>query len=488
MPITYDAPIGSEALSISALSDGEFELDGFAFGGENDSVIVQPGGFDPGTADWRVQDQDSPNGDGVVFGRDWLSGQTWGFTFLTNEYTAGDALNSLEAMAALWKGNASRSTPGAVSILRYGIGGRTRRVYGRPRRWSLAVTPDLWGGVAPVVADFQCEGALHYDDDLRTIDVGVVVGDGASSDVTTIRTNLCGNPNFETDTSWWTNSGATGTRDASAPIDGAASLKVTGGAAGAIINVSTPVVAGETYTLSADYKTVGTLTGSPNLALVMPGSLVTRFYLPKTQTTAGRFSVTATVIGSGNAQTALVSGDAADVIFFDNVLLERSATAGTYFDGSSLGGVWAGTPNASTSTQTTHSGGMSEPLSEPLSTIGGGARSGVIDVVGGTAPAPFIATIHGPMTNPWIAGPGWRFDFLTTLAYDQTLTVDTRPWAKTVLRNDGASLAGTLTRASTALSDARLLPGGGAWLTFGGIDGTGTATCSVSWRPTYRSL
>ena len=108
--------------------------------------------------------------------------------------------------------------------------------------------------------------------------------------------------------------------------------------------------------------------------------------------------------------------------------------------------------------------------------------------MGGTAPAPFVEVIHGPITNPWIAGPGWRFDFLTTLAYDQTLTVDTRPWAQTVLRNDGASLAGTLTRASTALSDARLLPGGGAWLTFGGIDGTGTATCSVSWRPTYRSL
>jgi hypothetical protein len=296
------------------LDDGGFELDGFLFGGENDSVVIQPGGFDPGTTDWRVQDQDSPSGDGVVFGRDLLAGQTWGFTFLTNEYTAADALNSLEAMAGLWLNNASRSVPGAVSVLRYNIGGRVRRVYGRPRRWGLAVTPDLWGGVAPVVADFRCEGALHYDDELRTIDVGVVVGDGASS------------------------------------------------------------------------------------------------------------------------------------------------------------------------------GGMSEPLSAPLSTVGGGARSGVIDVVGGTAPAPFIALIHGPITNPWVAGPGWRFDFLTTLAYNQSLAVDTRPWAKTVLRNDGASLAGTLTRTSTALSDARLLPGGGAWLDFGGIDGTGTATCAVSWRPTYHSL
>lgn len=292
------------------LSDGGFELDGFQFGGEFDSVVVQPGGFDPGTTDWRVQDQDSPSGDGVTFGRDLLSGPTWGFTFLTNEYTAADALNSLEALAGLWLGNANRSVPGAVSVLRYNIGGRTRRVYGRPRRWSLGVTPDLWGGVAPVIADFRREGALHYDDELRTISVGIV-----------------------------------------------------------------------------------------------PAS----------------------------------------------------------------------------------TGGLLAPLASPLSTASGGARSGVIDSVGGTAPAPFIALIHGPITNPWIAGPGWRFDFLTTLAYDQSLAIDTRPWAKTILRQDGASLAGTLIRASTALSDARLLPGG-AELTFGGIDATGTATCLVSWRPTYHSL
>lgn len=297
----------------AVLSDGSFELDGFQFGGENDAVVVQPGGFDPGTTDWRVQDQDSPSGDGVTFGRDLLSGPTWAWTLLTNQYTAADALDSLEAMAALWQGNVNRSVPGAVSVLRYNIGGRTRCVYGRPRRWGMSVTPNLWGGVTPVVADFRCVDALHYDDALRTVNVGVVVGDGASL------------------------------------------------------------------------------------------------------------------------------------------------------------------------------GGMEAPLVEPLSTVGGGAREGVVDAVGGSAPAPFIALIRGPITNPWIEGPGWRFDFLTTLASDQTLTVDTRPWAKTALRQDGASLAGTLTRASTALSDARLLPGG-AWLNFGGIDGTSTATCVVSWRPTYHSL
>lgn len=294
----------------AVLSDGSFELDGFQFGGESDSVVVQPGGFDSGTANWRTQDQDNPSGDSLMFGRDFLTGPTWGFVLLSNEYTATDALDSLDAMATLWLNNASRSTPGAVSTLRYNIGGRTRRVYGRPRRWNTAVTPGLWSGVAPVIADFKRVDALHYDDALRTIQVSII---------------------------------------------------------------------------------------------------------PAT------------------------------------------------------------------------TGGLLAPLAAPLSTLGGGERQGVIDSVGGSAPTPFIAVIEGPITSPWISGPGWKLTFLTTLAYDQSLTVDTRPWAKTILRQDGASLAGTLTRTSTPLAEALLKPGG-AELIFGGIDATGTARCTVSWRPTYHSL
>lgn len=117
----------------------------------------------------------------------------------------------------------------------------------------------------------------------------------------------------------------------------------------------------------------------------------------------------------------------------------------------------------------------------PLVFTPGSDRQGIIRSVGGDAPTPFTATINGPITNPFIRGGGWDMQFTGTLAYDQSLIVDTR--ANTVLRNDGASLGGWLHR-SSYLADARLDPGSSE-LTFGGIDPTGTATCRLQWRPAY---
>lgn len=108
-----------------------------------------------------------------------------------------------------------------------------------------------------------------------------------------------------------------------------------------------------------------------------------------------------------------------------------------------------------------------------------GTIEGTIEDVGGLVPAPVEAVVYGPITNPVITAGDWRLELRAELAYDQWVTVDTR--AMTVLRNDGASLGGTLTRASR-LTKARLAPGA-ARVTFTGIDATRTATCVVSWRP-----
>ena len=117
----------------------------------------------------------------------------------------------------------------------------------------------------------------------------------------------------------------------------------------------------------------------------------------------------------------------------------------------------------------------------PLVFSQGSDRQGVIQDVGGDAPTPIIATIRGPVTNPFVEGDGWRIDLNTTLAYDQSVTVDAR--ARTALRNDGASLAGSLRR-TTYLDACRLAPGP-AEIRFGGIDPTGTARCDIQWRPAF---
>lgn len=294
---------------MAALTEGSFELDGFRFGGDSDSFVCPPGGFDPGAKGWRTQDQDSPVGDHTNFGRDLLSPPTWAWSLTSNMDTLEEALEAVEEVESKWLGLSVRDRPSAVMELRYRLAGRDRMVYGRPRRFSHDLTPLAWQGVVNAVCDFARVDTLHYDDVVRTADLSI-----------------------------------------------------------------------------------------------LPGS----------------------------------------------------------------------------------SSGLTSPLVGSLSTVSGGEQASAVGGVGGTAPTPITVLINGPITNPYIEGEGWRLTLNTTLEYDQSVLIDTRPFANTVTRNDGVSLAGALTRTSL-LSKARLKPGSTV-LRFGGKDVTGTATASVKWRPAYYSL
>jgi hypothetical protein len=99
-------------------------------------------------------------------------------------------------------------------------------------------------------------------------------------------------------------------------------------------------------------------------------------------------------------------------------------------------------------------------------------------------------TIHGPITNPSVTITGlWTLALAATIAAGDVVTIDTRPWARTVLRNGSAtaSLAGSLTRTSARLSGASIPPGTYECV-LRGTDGTGTASASVTWRETYSAI
>lgn len=130
-----------------------------------------------------------------------------------------------------------------------------------------------------------------------------------------------------------------------------------------------------------------------------------------------------------------------------------------------------------------NAGGLISPLLSPMTTVAGGKRQGLI-VVGGDAPTPVTVDFKGPVRNPVASSTGWEIGLRASLAYDQTVTVNVREG--TVLRNDGASLGGSLTR-NTYLPEARLLPGNRE-IIFEGIDPTGTASCKVSWRSAFESF
>ncbi|WNN93973.1 minor tail protein [Arthrobacter phage Nitro] len=131
----------------------------------------------------------------------------------------------------------------------------------------------------------------------------------------------------------------------------------------------------------------------------------------------------------------------------------------------------------------TPSGGLMAPLAAPLSTTISSDRSQGV-TIGGELPTWPVFEIRGPVTNPSVELVGaLRMDFRLVLAYDQKLVIDTRPWARSILRN-GASVAGTITRTSTRLARAALAPGAYEFV-LRGTANTGNPSATIRWREAY---
>lgn len=129
-------------------------------------------------------------------------------------------------------------------------------------------------------------------------------------------------------------------------------------------------------------------------------------------------------------------------------------------------------------------GGLLAPLASPLSTTESSDRSQAV-TVGGELPTWPSVTVFGPITNPVVELGPVRWEFRTTLAYDQSLTVDAAPWTRTILR-DGAGIPGALTPASTRLANATVPPGIHEFV-LRGTSQTGAARAVASWRPAFHT-
>lgn len=130
-------------------------------------------------------------------------------------------------------------------------------------------------------------------------------------------------------------------------------------------------------------------------------------------------------------------------------------------------------------------GGLIFPIVFPWGTTQGGIRQGVIEEGGGVVPTDDVTlTVKGPINRPIIRGAGWQVALSTNLAWDRSITVNTR--SKTVLWDNGSSAAGVLSR-RTRLSDITI-PTGSSEIRFEGEDQSGTSQLIVQWRPAYTSI
>jgi hypothetical protein len=170
------------------LNEMQFEIlptaeadEGIPFGIGLD-VSVDSDGFKPGGPSWYAEDSENPMNGSTSFGRDHLVGPSWQWALHVNRDAVETAVESLEDLSAAWQAPMIRDEPGAVLAIRYQLAGRTRRIFGRPRRFEYSPSNLILGGFVPIDADFKCVDARTYDDieqtarlDLHTESAGGLV-------------------------------------------------------------------------------------------------------------------------------------------------------------------------------------------------------------------------------------------------------------------------------------------------------------------------
>src|SRR5690606_28021457 len=114
---------------MATLSDRQFEMDGYLFG-RHAPTGVEVTDVDFGSPEARSTDVDRPRADGTRFGREWRAGREITLEVATMHHTDA-VLAELGKLCAAWDAAATRTAPGTLSVLRYNVNGRTRRVYGR---------------------------------------------------------------------------------------------------------------------------------------------------------------------------------------------------------------------------------------------------------------------------------------------------------------------------------------------------------------------
>lgn len=199
---------------------------------------------------------------------------------------------------------------------------------------------------------------LEHTDTLEDYFDGATTDTGGSGITTPtagtlLRTNLCTNPSFETNTTGWTaGTGVTMTRNTSSASVGAASLSVVRLATTATVTYTqTGLTSGQTYTVSCDAQAAGATTTFAITAGSAGGSV----------TPNGVFvRASKTFVASGTSQVitfGYTNTSAAIAGLIDAVLVEHAPAATSYFDGDTtdtdtLLYAWTGTADNSTATET----------------------------------------------------------------------------------------------------------------------------------------
>lgn len=462
---------------MAVLADGQYELDGLAFG--NGTLIrVQQTSWDPGTM--TVQDAPVVQGDGVRMGVDNLPVMALTVTgvIAAGNGQGGAALDLYEALAAAWLNEDVRAAPGAFSTLRIRYPGSpgTRAVFGRGRR----IAPTLGTvkqGVIGWVGQFDCASPYFYPDADSTVILTMVPSDIAG--VVNVHNRLL-NATFDADVTQWNTSGLAIAYNAANFHTAAGSARLTPPGAVAGVYASGNCDNGDLVNPSRAYTFAVWVLAPATLSVPVQaqiawlnsgGGLISTSAGALVSPPAGAWTL---LTCTGNPPGGAVTLDpritypgtaaATDVVYADDAAFIENI------------------------------GGIAPPVTPPV-VLGGTADAANTAVVAGpsgstgpgTRAAWPVITIAGPVANPIVAYPasGVQVRLTATIPAGMTATIDTRPWQRSVTRSDGASLAGVLR--GNLLRDLALQPGSTV-IRFSGQDATGTARCTIAWRTPSGSI
>lgn len=152
------------------MENGDFELAGYLMG-RGQPVFVSD--FQPGSIGERNQDEEHPQDDVRLFGRDFLDPPIWSFELnLSNRAGSAPAagvLSELEQVQRVWRTAVDSRRPEEVVALRYQVAGRVRRVYGRPRNFAYNPSKNLDDGLVTATAQFALRDTYTYADELTSV-------------------------------------------------------------------------------------------------------------------------------------------------------------------------------------------------------------------------------------------------------------------------------------------------------------------------------
>lgn len=154
------------------LDEKQYELGGVVFGLDCPIGLFEDG-WTPTSAQLRTKRTAMPAGHGTRFGREVRGSATWGFKLFTNCDTEEDAWAALAELQDAWEDEDVLGVADVVVPLRYTVAGQTRRVYGRPGRWTATPNNFSLSGRIDITCDFDTVDQLVYEDELQTQTIGL---------------------------------------------------------------------------------------------------------------------------------------------------------------------------------------------------------------------------------------------------------------------------------------------------------------------------